>query len=74
MARHDGDLRANAGEPLGMEELLGLLRDDGAADARTRQDAIACYLSGADGWREAMARLRGAFAEIESGLRERKSD
>jgi predicted trehalose synthase len=74
VARHDGDLRANAGAPLGIDELLALLGDDARLDAESRQHAIACYLSGSDGWREAVKQLRGAFAERDTGLRDGKSD
>ena len=74
MARHDGNFRAEAEEPLSLNELLALL--DGAADGdeRSREDAIACYLSGGDGWREAMKKLGGTFAGEAPGLKERKAD
>jgi hypothetical protein len=67
-------LRQNGGAPLSIDELLALLGDDVRADAESRQHAIACYLSGGEGWREAVKHLRGAFAEDASGLRERKPD
>ena len=73
MARHEGEFRAGADEPLSLNELLALL-GDGEADSQRRQDAIACYLSAGEGWREAVKKLGGAFAEIEAGLRERKTD
>ena len=60
--------------PLSLAELLALLGDDARTDARTREDAIACYLSGSDGWRDAVRMLGGTFAEEETGLRERKAD
>lgn len=74
MARHEGDFRASAGEPLSLNELLELLNASGEGDYRARQDAIACYLSASEGWREAVKRLGGAFAEGEPGLRERKPE
>ena len=46
----------------------------GEDGGRTREDAIACYLSGSDGWRDAVKFLDGAFAEEASGLKERKAD
>lgn len=73
MARHDGEFRASADEPLSLNELLALLGDGEDAEAR-RQSAIACYLSAGDGWREAVKRLGGAFAAGEAGLRDRKTD
>ena len=73
MARHERDFRTGAEEPLSLDELLALL---GGADGdeRSREDAIACYLSAGEGWREAMKRLGGAFAEGSAGLKDRKAD
>jgi hypothetical protein len=72
LARHEKDFRTDAEAPLSLDELLALLAQrDG--DARSREDAIACYLSGSDGWRDAMKILGGAFAG-EEGLRARKAD
>jgi hypothetical protein len=64
----------HAEEPLSLNELLELL--GGAADqaGRSREDAIACYLSAGDGWREAVKLLGGTFAEEVTGLKERKVD
>ena len=73
MARHDGEIRAGADEPLSLNEVLALLEGD-EADSQRRQDAIACYLSAGEGWREAVKKLGGAFAAIEAGLRDRKTD
>ena len=46
LARHESDFRSDAQEPLSLAELLGLLGDAGQGDGRSREDAIACYLSG----------------------------
>ena len=64
----------NAEAPLSLDELLDLLSVAGENGGRTRDDAIACYLSGSDGWREAVKSLGGAFAEATRGLKERKAD
>ena len=64
----------NAEEPLSLNELLALLAESGEGGGRSREDAIACYLSGGEGWREAVKKLGGAFAEGATGLRERKDD
>jgi type IV secretory pathway VirJ component len=69
LARHEGDVRANAQEPLSLSELLAAERG-----GRSREDAIACYLSGDDGWREAVKLLGGTFAQEEARLKERQSD
>jgi hypothetical protein len=72
LARFESDFRGQAEEPLTLNELIALLGDKG--DARSREDAIACYLSGSDGWKDAVKQLGGAFAEEASGLREGKAD
>jgi len=64
----------DAEAPLSLNELLALLGEGADGDDRSRQDAIACYLSGGDGWRDAVKMLGGTFAEEEAGLRERKAD
>ena len=74
MARHEGDFRTTAQDPISLRELLALLGDAAARNGRSRADAIACYLSGADGWREAVKLLGGKFAQEEARLRERQSD
>ena len=58
MARHDGELKA--AQEVSLTEVFPRPLDP-AAD-RLRQDAIACYLSGGEGWREAQKLLGGAFA------------
>ena len=63
MARHERNFRDRAEATLSLDELLALLGSGANADERSRQDAIACYLSGGDGWRDAVKRLGGAFAE-----------
>jgi hypothetical protein len=74
LARHESDFGAEAQEPLSLNELLVLLGDAAEGGDRSREDAIACYLSGGEGWREAVKRLDGTFAEGATGLKERKAD
>jgi len=74
LARHEGDFRSGTLEPLSLDELLALLGRGAGGEQSSRDDAIACYLSAGEGWREAMERLGGAFAEGVSELRERKGD
>lgn len=74
LARHEGDFRGRAEKPLSLYELLALLGDAEKCDDRTREDAIACYLSGGEGWREAVKLLGGTFAGDAVGLKERKQD
>jgi hypothetical protein len=73
LARFEGDFRVGAEATLSLDELLDLLAMAGEDGGPTREDAIACYLSGSDGWREAVKFLGGAFAEEESELRESKA-
>ena len=72
LARYERDLRGNAKEPLSLDDLLTLLGNFEESNAQLRDDAIACALSASEGWQDAVKRLRGAFAENESGLSERK--
>jgi hypothetical protein len=74
LARHEGDFHAQAHEPLSLNELLALLGDVAEDEGRSREEAIACFLSGGDGWREAVKVLGGTFAEGAAELRERKAD
>ncbi|HVU31485.1 MAG TPA: hypothetical protein VHE36_13895 [Sphingomicrobium sp.] len=74
MARHERDFRTDSEAPLSLDDLLSLLSSSADVDERSRQDAIACYLSGSEGWRDALKMLGGTFAEETAGLRERKSD
>ena len=73
MARHEPDIRAAGETPLSLSELLDLLARNDSTDSE-RQAAIACYLSGSEGWADAVQRLGGAFASEATGLRERKAD
>ncbi|MES2137657.1 MAG: hypothetical protein V4502_11445 [Pseudomonadota bacterium] len=74
LARHEGDFRGSAEAPLSLNELLMLLGNGTEGGRKSREDAIACYLSGSDGWREAVKMLGGAFAEGATGLTEGKGD
>ena len=74
MARHEADFLADDSRPLSLEELLAVLNGGATVGDLSREDAIACYLSAGEGWREAVKRLGGAFAESEAGLKERKAD
>jgi hypothetical protein len=72
LARHERNFRSDTGAPLSLDEFLALLDSGADSDERSREDAIACYLSGGDGWRDALKMLGGTFAEEAAGLRERK--
>ena len=74
MARHESDFRTSAKELLSLNELLDLLGTTAESEGRSREDAIACYLAGGDGWREALKELGGTFAEEARELKDRKTD
>jgi hypothetical protein len=63
LARHEGEFEAAAETSLELEELLRALESAESAADRDRQAAIACLLSASEGWREAVDRLGGAFAD-----------
>ena len=62
LSRFGGEFAAASEVQLSMAELLGLVEDH-----RLRQQAIACCLSGAEGWREAVQMLGGSFASGVAG-------
>ena len=59
MARYDGELKA--AQEVGLSEAFPN-RAAALSSDRLRQEAIACYLSAGEGWREALKLLDGAFA------------
>jgi hypothetical protein len=72
LARHEGNFREHAEEPLSLDDLIALLSNIGEGDVAARNDAIACALSASEGWQDAVRRLRGAFADEGPELRARK--
>ena len=61
MAKYEGEFEA-ASEAALEAPLLDALRDALSTNARERSETIAFCLSGGEGWRDAAARLGGAFA------------
>ena len=63
IAREGLDLpRLETGYRQRQTELLGLLSADSTQPNQDSQEAIACYLSSAEGWDQALKVLGGAFA------------
>ena len=62
MARFDGNLEAAGEARLDIDELLSALSHSSHLGREERQDAIACFLSASEGWRDAKSRLKGTFA------------
>lgn len=61
MSKFDGEIRAAAEVAVELDELLVALGRTPRV-AVDRQDAMAQYLSGEEGWRDARKALRGTFA------------
>ena len=62
LSRYDGRFDAAAEIPLDAAELVAAIATRADARSRERQDAIACFLSGSEGWQEALSLLGGTFA------------
>ena len=66
LSKYDGEIRAVAEVSADLDDLLAAL----GRPARTgpdRHDAMAHYLSGEEGWRDARKKLRGTFAKPSHG-------
>jgi hypothetical protein len=74
LARHEGDFRAHAEKQLSVAELLALLGTSSEESEGSRENAVACYLSASEGWRDAVKLLRGTFAEGAAELKDRNAD
>ena len=64
MARFDGNLKAAGEAKLDIDELLSVLAAASNLGREERQDAIACFLSVSEGWKDAKDSLKGTFASI----------
>jgi len=69
LAKHNGEFEAAGEASLDVRELLGALRRPAMAKSGNRRETIANCLSGQDGWRDAAARLGGAFATLGKATR-----
>jgi hypothetical protein len=74
LARHERNISGNAHRPLDSSELESLISEGSPSDRKAREDAIACYLSGSDGWDQAAKLLGGTFAAGLVRLSGRKDD
>ena len=64
MVRFDGNLKAAGEAKLDVDELLAALSAASNLGREERQDAIACFLSVSEGWKDARDSLKGTFASI----------
>jgi hypothetical protein len=62
LARFDGNLKAAGEAKLDVDELISALSSTAKRAEQERQDAIACFLSASEGWKDAKGTLKGAFA------------
>ena len=62
MSRPEGKIDQCGTEPVDAAEILASLSRARGERPDDRRDAVSRYLSAVDGWREASARLGGAFA------------
>lgn len=69
MSRFEGELTPSADAPLSVAEVVAILSGHTAASDHQRQQAIACFLSASDGWKEAVKSLGGAFASDSAAAR-----
>lgn len=69
LARHESEFEAAGEAKLDLDELLGALRRTDKAKAGNRREAIANCLSASEGWRDAAAKLGGAFATLGGATR-----
>ena len=67
LAKQDRKLTAASEIPLDLQELLAAMTPEARAEEESRREAIARYLSGAEGWREASNLLDGAFTGTAGG-------
>ena len=74
LSRNEGQIGGGEGSPVDATEILEALRRDSRPGGTRRQDAVRCYLSASDGWREASSVLGGAFAAEEERLRAEKDE
>lgn len=73
MSRLDGKLTPAGDSSLDLAELLAALEAQPGASVQDWREAIACYLSASEGWKDASQLLGGAFADrVEPGLKEDK--
>jgi hypothetical protein len=64
LARHETNFEAAGEAHLTPRETLSLSSARGQTGGEpSREDALACFLSAAEGWDEAARRLDGAFAD-----------
>ena len=72
MSRNEGKIGGQGEAAIDAAEILAALRRE-SRGARSRKDAVRCYLAAGEGWKEASRLLGGAFADS-SGLMQAKDE
>jgi hypothetical protein len=62
LSRYDGRFDAAAEVPIDAADLVAEIAARAEVRERERQEAIACFLSGSEGWQQALSVLGGTFA------------
>jgi len=68
VSRNEGKIERGGELAVDASEILAALARDAGRSAKRRKDAVSCYLSASDGWREASTILGGTFAAEDEGL------
>lgn len=74
MSRFEGKIGGKGDQLADAAEILAALARETRPDGKRRQDAVSCYLSASEGWREASSVLGGAFAAETSRLKAEKGE
>ena len=74
MSRFEGKFEGDGDPPVDAADILAALEREARPGGKRRQDAVSCYLSASDGWREASTVLGGAFAAEGEGLKAEKGE
>jgi hypothetical protein len=74
VSRIEGKIEGSGDEPIEVADILAALARETRASPKRRQDAVSCYLSASEGWREASELLGGAFAPDETRFKSGKDE
>jgi hypothetical protein len=69
VSRNEGKIGNDGNAPVDATEILAALAGEGTVSGKSRQNAVSCYLSASEGWREASTVLGGAFAADDQVLK-----
>ena len=64
LARFEGDFDKAGEASVDLAELMLVLSSAATSGIRNRNDAMACFLSASEGWRDARGALKGTFGGV----------